>query len=200
MRINKFKALVRDDLEVVVIYFIIFFFVEESVNPASDLSWICIDFVVFFIKFDWSKCREWIRESPFFVCCMPFYLISLVSSNFNLLKIVTYILLSICWKLSRTFHFRYLRLHWLVNWYYFVWGSYVVEHFLLACRPVVSRILHHQMWLTKSWKRAGIWMFKSKFSLTMIWFMEYKGVFGTTHYLCIIKTKSLRPWRSFFLT
>ena len=40
MRINKFKALVRDDLEAVVIYFIILVFEEESVNPASDLSWI----------------------------------------------------------------------------------------------------------------------------------------------------------------
>lgn len=38
MRINKFKALVRDDLEAVVIYFIILVFEEESVNPASDLS------------------------------------------------------------------------------------------------------------------------------------------------------------------
>lgn len=38
MRINKFKALVRDDLEAVAIYFIIFVFEEESVNPASDLS------------------------------------------------------------------------------------------------------------------------------------------------------------------
>lgn len=40
MRINKFKALVRDDLEAVVIYFIILVFEEESVNPARDLSWI----------------------------------------------------------------------------------------------------------------------------------------------------------------
>ena len=39
MRINKFKALVRDDLEAVVIYFIILVSgEEESVNPASDLS------------------------------------------------------------------------------------------------------------------------------------------------------------------
>lgn len=38
MRINKFKALVRDDLEAVVIYSIILVFEEESVNPASDLE------------------------------------------------------------------------------------------------------------------------------------------------------------------